>query len=116
MESIVAKEPIIPSLLEQLKELEEKAQQIREQAKATELEKATAAVEALNALGFRYVLTEPGAQAGTRRAVNHTPSDKACSVCGYKTNPPHNSRSHRAQSNKAPFSDAELKEKGLIKV
>ncbi len=109
MEFEMAKEP---SILEKLKDLEAQAAQLREQAKSGALEKANQAVDELNALGFTYKLVEG---VGTKSAVNHTPSDKPCSVCGWKTDPPHDARSHRGKD-KRPFTDAELKEKGFVKV
>ncbi len=39
-----------------------------------------------------------------------------CPVCNFQTKPPHDGRSHRHQVKKAPFSAAELADKGLTKV
>jgi DNA-binding protein H-NS len=39
----------------------------------------------------------------------------ACPICEFQTSPPHDGRTHRNQKKKAPFSAAELKEKGLVK-
>jgi hypothetical protein len=38
----------------------------------------------------------------------------ACPICEFQTMPPHDGRTHRNQKKKAPFSAAELKEKGLV--
>jgi hypothetical protein len=40
----------------------------------------------------------------------------ACPICEFQTTPPHDGRTHRNQKKKGPFSAAELKEKGLVKV
>jgi DNA-binding protein H-NS len=40
----------------------------------------------------------------------------ACPICEFQTTPPHDGRTHRNQKKKAPFSAAELTEKGLAKV
>jgi hypothetical protein len=40
----------------------------------------------------------------------------ACPICEFQTMPPHDGRTHRNQKKKGPFSAAELKEKGLVKV
>jgi hypothetical protein len=40
----------------------------------------------------------------------------ACPICEFQTAPPHDGRTHRNQKKKGPFSAAELKEKGLVKV
>ena len=39
----------------------------------------------------------------------------ACPICEFQTTPPHDGRTHRNQKKKAPFSAAELTEKGLTK-
>jgi hypothetical protein len=39
-----------------------------------------------------------------------------CPICDFQTTPPHDRREHRYQKQKASFSAAELKEKGLTKV
>ena len=113
MEVELAKEPNQMSIIDQIKEHKAKAQELSEQAKAIELEKANAAVTALNDLGFTYKLVE-GTE--TKKSVNHAPSDKACSICGFKTNPPHDARSHRGTDPKSPFTDAQLAERKLVKV
>jgi hypothetical protein len=43
-------------------------------------------------------------------------SGAACPICEFQTSPPHDGRTHRNQKKKGPFSAAELKEKGLVKV
>jgi hypothetical protein len=45
-----------------------------------------------------------------------TVKDAPCPICEFLTIPPHDRRTHRNQKKKAPFSAAELKEKGLVKV
>jgi len=96
---------------QQIAALEAQKQKILETAKAEAMSKVEAALAELNDLGFKYRLTEEMARTG-----NHTPSDKACSVCGYKTNPPHDARSHRGIEPKKPFTDGELAERHLTKV
>jgi DNA-binding protein H-NS len=41
---------------------------------------------------------------------------EACPICNFQTAPPHDGRTHRSQKKKAPFSAAELADKGLTKV
>jgi DNA-binding protein H-NS len=41
---------------------------------------------------------------------------EACPICNFQTTPPHDGRTHRSQKKKAPFSAAELTDKGLTKV
>jgi hypothetical protein len=88
-------------------------------AKADALARAEEAIGELTALGFEYELTEYGAKtkakprkAGARKAIDHTPKG-TCPICEYATNPPHDKRSHRSQTKKKPFTDAELAERGM---
>src|SRR5277367_6082928 len=55
--------------------------------------------------------TDKGATAKVKRA-----KAAACPICEFQTTPPHDGRTHRNQKKKAPFSAAELTEKGLAKV
>ena len=41
---------------------------------------------------------------------------EVCPICDFQTAPPHDGRTHRSQKKKAPFSAAELTDKGLAKV
>jgi DNA-binding protein H-NS len=41
---------------------------------------------------------------------------EVCPICAFQTTPPHDGRTHRSQKKKAPFSVAELTDKGLAKV
>ena len=94
------------------------ASQILETAKTDALAKANEAVEGLNALGFKYALTDltpkPKAKA-TTTGNKREPSGNECGYCHFKTVPPHDKRSHRTQKKKRPFTDAELKELGMVK-
>ena len=110
----VAKEP---TTIEKIKKLREEEAKLVETAKAEALAKTTEGIEELKALGFDYELTEPTQtkaprKAGTRKAIDHTPKG-TCPICEYATNPPHDKRSHRAQTRKKPFTDAELGQRGI---
>jgi hypothetical protein len=105
------------SAIQRIKDLDAERAGIFEQAKEEALEKAKAAVAELNALGLNYTLTSGGkaAKAGSakgKRAIKAA----ACPICQFQTTPPHDGRTHRSQKKKGPFSAAELKEKGLMKV
>lgn len=105
--------------LQQLKKLDEERTKLLEGAKADALARAEEAISELTALGFDYELVEPA------RATAHKPrtARKAsgpdhhprgtCPICDYATNPPHDKRSHKSQTKKKPFTDAELAEKGM---
>lgn len=95
-----------------LAKLDAERSKILESAKADALEKANEAVSELNALGFHYQLTEEVPKAnGTKRGE---PSGE-CSICKFATVKPHDPRSHKSQTVKAPFTDEELKQRGLVR-
>jgi hypothetical protein len=105
--------------LQQIKKLDEERANLLQSAKVDALARAEEAVNELLALGFEYELTECGAKqkakprkAGARKAIDHTPKGM-CPICEYATNPPHDKRSHRAQTRKKAFTDAELVAKGM---
>jgi hypothetical protein len=112
----VAKEPTI---IEKIKKLDDERAKLLESAKADALARAEEAINELTALGFDYELVEP-ARATARKprtarkgsAPDHHPKG-TCPICEYATSPPHDKRSHRAQTKKKPFTDAELSEKGM---
>src|SRR6266853_2564024 len=59
--------------------------------------------------GGKQAKAGPGKGKGAIKAA-------ACPICEFQTTPPHDGRTHRNQKKKGPFSAAELKEKGLVKV
>jgi hypothetical protein len=106
------------SAIERIKELDAERARLFEQAKEEALLKATQAITDLIALGLDYQLTNGAtkpAKTGTEKVLG-TARDVPCPVCKFLTIPPHDRRSHRNQKKKAPFSAAELNEKGLVKV
>jgi hypothetical protein len=105
------------SAIQRIKDLDAERASIFDQAKEEALEKAKAAVAELNALGLDYTLTSGGkaAKAGSAKG-KRTIKPGACPICEFQTVPPHDGRTHRNQKKKGPFSAAELKEKGLVKV
>jgi hypothetical protein len=105
------------SVIQRIKELDAERASIFEQAKAEALEKAKAAVAELNALGLNYTLSSgAGKQGKTAPKEKRAIKAAACPICEFQTAPPHDGRTHRNQKKKGPFSAAELKEKGLVKV
>lgn len=103
------------SVLEQIKELEEQKTALADEAKKEAVAQAQAAVDVLGALGYQYTLVREDKQkkTSTRRGTRKPRLDRDCTICKYQTNPPHDARLHRGQTEKAPFSDDELGEKGL---
>ena len=106
------------SAIERIKELDLERAKLFEQAKEEALIKATDAISDLIALGLNYQLVNGAAKPakiGTSKVLG-TAKDVPCPVCKFLTIPPHDRRSHRNQKKKAPFSAAELNEKGLVRV
>jgi hypothetical protein len=108
------------SVFQQIKKLDEERTKLLESAKADALARAEEAINELTALGFDYELAERarGTAHKTRTArkasaPNHHPKG-TCPICEYATKPPHDKRSHRAQTRKKPFTDAELAERNLV--
>src|ERR1700720_3370266 len=105
--------------LQQIKKLDEERAKLLESAKADALARAEEAVNELTALGFDYELVAPARERArkTRTArkasrPDHHPKG-TCPICGWATNPPHDKRSHKSQTKKKPFTDAELAAKGM---
>jgi hypothetical protein len=106
------------SAIERIRELDAERATLFEQAKEEALKKATDAITDLIALGLDYQLISGAAKparTGTEKVLG-TAKDAPCPICEFLTIPPHDRRTHRNQKRKAPFSAAELKEKGLVKV
>jgi hypothetical protein len=111
----------LPSVLDELKALDEKRAQLLDDAKKEALDKAEKAVAELNELGFNYRLVEGASTArAPRKAGTDAPkrqaSDLPCPICEFKTTPHHDGRMHRSQKTKKPFVVEELMEKGLTKI
>jgi hypothetical protein len=108
------------SSIERIKELDKERARLLDSAKKEALSRAEQAVADLNALGFAYRLVNSIGRAKTARASRggtRTIKDKVCPVCDFKTKPPHDRRAHRfSKAKKRPFTAAELKEKGYVRV
>jgi hypothetical protein len=109
------------SAIEEIKELKARVESMTAQAKAEALDKASEAIGFLRELGLDNdtILKELGFRGhadakGSREG--RPPKDEACPVCHFRTDPPHDARSHRGQSKKKPFTAEELEQKGLTKV
>ena len=106
--------------LQQIKKLDEERAKLLENAKADALARAEEAINELTALGFDYELAEPARETARKTrtirkasAPDHHPKG-TCPICEYATKPPHDKRSHRSQTRKKPFTDAELAERNLV--
>ena len=104
------------SAIQRIKELDAERANIFDQAKEEALQKAKLAVAELNALGLSYTLTNGAVKQAKTGKAQRVVKQAVCPICEFQTSPPHDGRTHRNQKKKAPFSAAELKEKGLTKV
>ena len=116
--SYCQKETRMTSVLDKIKELDKQRDKLLKQAKKVAHDKATNAVEELNSLGFHYELVERKSSSSgnvSRQSVRKR-KDVPCPLCNFKTTPPHDGRAHRSQTSKAPFTEKELRERGLSRV
>ena len=103
--------------LSRLRELDTERFQLLENAKREVLERAEAAISELRELGFEYQLVEGGGKTRKPKGGSRSVSAAACPVCRFRTEPPHDARTHRSQGdNKRPFTAKQLSELGLEKV
>jgi hypothetical protein len=104
------------SAIQRIKELDDERAKIFDQAKTEALEKAQQAVAQLNALGLSYKLTSVATKAKPAKRKEGATTEAPCPICAFMTAPAHDGRSHRSQKKKAPFTAAELKDKGMVKL
>jgi DNA-binding protein H-NS len=82
----------------------------------------TAALKSGKKIEDFLIVGSAASKANGRKAAKGAPAKAkrakavACPICEFQTTPPHDGRTHRNQKKKAPFSAAELTEKGLAKV
>ena len=109
------------SAIEEIKELKAQLESKTEQAKAEALDKAGEAIGFLRELGLDSdtILKELGFRGRTaakQSREGRSPKDEACPICNFRTDPPHDGRSHRGQTKKRPLTAEELEKKGLAKI
>jgi hypothetical protein len=109
------------SAIEEIKELKAQLESRTAQAKAEALDKASEAISFLRDLGLDNdaILKELGFRGRTKVTESREggpPNDEPCPICHFRTDPPHDGRSHRGQTKKKPFTAEELEKKGLTKV
>ena len=101
--------------LDQIRQLNQQIDKIKEQAKGEALAQAEEAIEILNSMGFQYELVEEG-RAKKANGGRRSPSG-ACPVCKFATEPAHDARKHRSQGeSKKPFAKDELEMMHLKRV
>ena len=113
------------SVIDEIKELRAMLQSKTEQAKTEAFGTAREAMDFLRELGIDNdtILKDLGFRARTKTPKEKTKSneksvsgDEPCPICNFRTDPPHDGRSHRGQSKKKPFTPEELEEKELTKL
>jgi DNA-binding protein H-NS len=80
----------------------------------------TAAIKSGKKIEDFLIAGSATSKANGRKKANGAKAKRAqaevCPICDFQTAPPHDGRTHRSQKKKAPFSAAELTDKGLAKV
>jgi hypothetical protein len=109
------------SVIEEVKELKARVESLTAQAKAEALDEANGAIGFLRELGIDddAILKELGfrGRAKTQESgKGRPPKDEPCPICNFRTDPPHDGRSHRGQAKKKPLSAEELEQKEMTKV
>jgi len=110
----------MPSVMEQIRKLDEQKAKLLNDAKKEALEKAEDAIADLNSLGFHYRLVEGStgrsSVEGSRKGTRQVNAERPCPICNFRTEPPHDARRHRGQDDKRPFTVEELRQLGLKRV
>jgi hypothetical protein len=109
------------SAIAEIKELRAQLESKTEQAKTEALDKASEAIGFLRELGLDNdtILKElgfRGREAARGSREGGPPKDEPCPICHFRTDPPHDGRSHRGETKKRPLTAEELEKKGLTKV
>jgi hypothetical protein len=109
------------SAIEEIKELKAQLESKTEKAKAEALNRASDAISFLRELGMDNdtILKDLGFRGRGKAKESRegaAPKDEPCPICNFRTDPPHDGRTHRGQTKKKPFTAEELEMKGLTKV
>jgi hypothetical protein len=106
--------------IDRLKEMDAERAKLLNAAKKEALSRAQAAVADLNALGFSYTLRarQPKLSKALAQKQTRRTKDAPCSICKFRTSPPHDARKHRFTQGKRkrPFTTKELTDMGLNKI
>ncbi len=100
--------------LERIRQLEAEKKSILEEAKTELFEQIGSAINGLADIGLYYKVVETE-QKSTPNKRMKTGKARSCPLCQFDTVPPHDGRTHRSQSTKKAFSEAELKDLGMTK-
>jgi hypothetical protein len=110
------------SAIEEIKELKAQLQSRTETVRTEALQKANEAICVLRDLGIddNTILKDLGCKGGAKaqkiKDGRTGPKDEPCPMCHFRTDPPHDGRSHRGQTKKKPFTAEQLEEKGLTRI
>src|SRR5262245_44776581 len=109
---------MIRSAVNKIRQLDAQRAKLIAAAKSEALKKVAKALQELNDLGFNYKLVTDGdRQLAFKKAKKGRGKGRvtkgACKICGFSTIPPHDARTHRGQSKKAPLTNEELVGRGM---
>jgi hypothetical protein len=105
------------SAVDKIRELDEQRAKLIAAAKSEAVKKVNRALKELNDLGFSYRLVADGGRSRVVKKAKGRGKGRVkngpCKICSFRTTPAHDSRTHRGQSKKTPFTSQELAERGL---
>jgi hypothetical protein len=106
--------------VQKIRRLDEERAKLLAAAKSEAIKKVDQALKELNSLGFSYRLVGDNVRATGPKSlrkkagrVRGRVKNERCRICNFLTVPPHDARTHRSQSKKAPFTHQELGKRGL---
>jgi DNA repair exonuclease SbcCD ATPase subunit len=103
------------TLVKEREELRSRLEALEDQIRAAKEQRRQELLRELAALGFSASPSRP--ESAVRVAAKKgRRTDDPCRVCGFKTTPLHDARSHRGQNPQRPFSDDELARRNFVKV
>jgi hypothetical protein len=109
------------SVIEEFQELKARVESLTAQVKSEALHKANEAIGVLRELGIGNdailrALDFEGRAKTQASGKGRPPKNEPCPICNFRTDPPHDGRSHRGQTKKKPLSAEELEQKEMSKV
>jgi hypothetical protein len=109
------------SVIEEFQELKARIESLTAHVKSEALDKANEAIGVLRELGIGSDAILKALDFGGRAKTEESgkgrpPKDEPCPICNFRTDPPHDGRSHRGQTKKKPLTAEELEQKEMTKV
>ena len=106
---------------EELERLEKRREQLRAELRSDAEAKLKESVANFNKLdlgvsyGLHQIIAGGRGKTASKKGARTVNAERACPICGFRTVPPHDGRTHRAQKQKRPFTASELSAIGMKK-